>query len=105
MAIRRRSAVISRRSEIGRQAFGADEIVEFGRLRLEMQLDRADGPMALLGDDDVGGAFNGLGPFPPAEQSVIEFLVAFLRAAARLAAREVVLLAEDEHHNIGTLLD
>src|SRR5438128_1376844 len=35
------------------QALGADEIIEFGRLGLEMQFDRADRPMALLGDDDL----------------------------------------------------
>src|ERR1700736_3813816 len=52
------------------ELLGADKIVEFGRLRLEMQLDRADRSVALLGDDDVGHAERGLAPLLPAVVAV-----------------------------------
>src|SRR5262245_42514181 len=37
--------------------------------------------------------------------TLVELLVAFLRAARRLGASEVVLLAVDEHDDVGVLLD
>src|SRR3954447_1103620 len=62
------------------QLFGADEIVEFGGLRLEMQLDGADRAVALLGDDDIGHAVGGLAAFLPAVVAVVELLGALLGA-------------------------
>ena len=54
--------------------------MNFGILLLEGEHDLADRPVAVLGDDDVG-------------------------LAGALGVLLVVLLAVDEHHQVGVLLD
>src|SRR4051812_46010496 len=88
-----------------RQTLGTDEIVEFCRFGLEMQLDVADRPVPLLGDNDFRGPEGRLAALLPAVVAVVELVVVLLRAADRLAARQVIFLAEDEHHDVGVLLD
>src|SRR5947207_5934471 len=69
----------------GRQVLGADEIVELGGLRLEMQPDRTDRAMPLLGDNHIGHALGGFVALLPPLVAVVELVFALLRAAGRLA--------------------
>src|SRR5205085_9347550 len=87
------------------QLLGADMVVVLGKLRLEMQLDRADRAVPLLGDDNLGHTVGCLAAFPPAVIAIVELVVAFLRSAGRLGTGQVVFLTEDEHYDIGILLD
>src|SRR5690349_13193234 len=87
------------------EAVGADEVLEFRGFMREPQRHLADRAMALLGDENFRGAMYLLEPGLPILIAQIVALVALFRAARRLAAGEIILLAEDEHHDVGVLLD
>ena len=61
--------------------------------------------MALLGYDHLGLGVSLLAALSPALVAFVELLIAFLSAASRLRALEIILLPIDEHHDIGVLLD
>ena len=63
------------------------------------------GPVALLGDMHLGDIVDALAALEPAGVALGEFLVALVLALLGLAALVIILLAEDEHHHIGILLD
>src|SRR5215207_4453001 len=81
------------------------QVAELGELAFERQAHDAGGTMALLGHDHLGLAVGLLAALAPALVALVEALVALLGAAARLGAGEVVLLAIDEHDDVGVLLD
>ena len=70
-----------------------------------MQLHGADRAVALLGDDDISEAIGRLTALFPALVAVVEFFRGLLRAMRRLGPRQVILLAENEHDDVGVLLD
>src|SRR4051812_26738524 len=94
-----------RPSVVAAQAVVADEIAELGHHAVEIQLHDPDRSVTLLGDMDLGDIVDSLAAFQPAGMALGEFLVALVLALLGLAALVVVLLAEDEHHHIGVLLD
>src|SRR5262245_22118271 len=81
------------------------EIVELGVGAVEHQLDGTDRSVALLADDDLGDVVNVGTVLLPFGIAVVEALIAFVGAFLRLSALVVVLLAIDEHHHVGILLD
>ena len=81
------------------------QIVELGELALEGQPHDAGRAVALLGHDHLGLAVGLLAALLPGVVALVEALVALLGAPRRLRAREVVLLAIDEHDDVGVLLD
>src|SRR5581483_10799490 len=88
---------------IGRSTVGLGQrsalrqIGEAGEVILEEQLDGAGRAVALLADDRLGDAVDLLHLLLP--------LLVFHGAGARLLVLQVVLLAEDEEHHVGVLLD
>src|SRR6185503_13991423 len=78
------------------EAVAADEVLEFRGLMREPQRHLADRAMALLGDEHFRRAMNLLEPGLPILIAQIVALIALFRAARRLAAREIIFLAEDE---------
>src|SRR5213082_391129 len=93
----------ARTLKLRRELLGADEIVELCRLGLEMQLHGADRAVALLGDDNISEAIGRLTALFPALVAVVEFFRGLLRAMRRLGPRQVILLAENEHDDVGVL--
>src|SRR5713226_3302533 len=83
----------------------ADVVVELGDLALEAQLDRPDRAVTLLGDDDFGEPGDALDILGPAVAAVVELVVGLVRPAHRLGAADIIFLAEDEHDDVGILLD
>src|SRR6516225_4263967 len=73
------------------------EVREPGNVGLKLQLDRTGWTMALLADNDLGLAVNGIHLGLPFKM--------LLGAGPRFFILEVVLLAEDKHHHIGVLLN
>src|SRR4029078_467260 len=87
----------SRLASVRAELVVAGEIAEARQVAFERQLDRADGAMALLADDDLGLSGDGhhlLLPFGELGGSL-----------RRLKALDVIFLAEHEHHDVGVLLD
>ena len=76
---------------------GAIEVVEPCGLALELQLDQAGRPVPLLADDDLGDVVDAVHVLLPT------FMC--LGAGLGLAPLELVLLAVDEQHHVGVLLD
>ncbi|MDF2782518.1 MAG: hypothetical protein K0S96_2323 [Geminicoccaceae bacterium] len=74
-------------------------------LRVEGELDRADRAVALLGDVEIGDAAAVLVALPPLAVLLVVLLVALTGARLGLGALQVVLVAVDEHHHVGVLLD
>src|SRR5690349_16809515 len=87
------------------EAVAADKVLEFRRLMREPQRHLADRAVALLGDEHFRRAMHLLEPRLPILIPQIVALIALFWAARRLAAREIIFLAEDEHHHVGVLLD
>src|SRR5882762_2534283 len=83
----------------------ADVVLEPRGLAVEAQRRLADGAVTLLGHHDVGEAVDLLAALLPAVVAVAELLDALLGPLRRLRAGEIVFLAEDEHHDVGVLLD
>src|SRR5579862_7424166 len=87
------------------QVIAADEVLEPRRVVSEAQGDLADRAVALLGDQHLGGAVHLLEPLLPILVAHVVALVVLFGAAHRLAAAQIIFLAEDEHDDIGVLLD
>src|SRR5215467_5809769 len=85
----------------GLDSFGqmilSGEVREAGNVGLKLQLDRTGWTMALLADNDLGLAVNGIHLGLPFE--------VLLGAGSRLFVLEVILFTEDKHHHIGVLLN
>src|ERR1700676_5333561 len=73
------------------------QIAEPGETGLELQLDRAGGAVALLANDHFGLAVH-------QRHVKLPFLI-FRRARAGFLVRQIIFLAEHEHHHVGVLLD
>src|SRR6202790_539941 len=73
------------------------QIAEPGETGLELQLDRAGWAVALLADDHFGLAVH-------QRHVQLPFLI-FRRARAGFLVRQIIFLAEHEHHHVGVLLD
>src|SRR6185295_1753758 len=88
-----------RASSVGGAAAVMDfvEIAESGELLLEVELHDAGGAVALLGDDDLGLVVRLLELDLP--------LGIFGVVGARLLGAQVILVAIDEHYDVGVLLD
>src|SRR5580658_296423 len=65
----------------------------------------ADRAVALLADDDLGGAVHLLEPVCPFLIGFVEFAVVVMLDLRRLFARQIIFFAEDEHHDVRVLLD
>src|SRR5262245_14465527 len=87
------------------QVVVAREIAEFRDFALEVQRHRADRPVALLGDKDVGDVVDLAAVLLPALDPFVELVDRLIRALLRLGAFVIVLLAIDEHDDVGILLD
>src|SRR6185295_2514891 len=87
------------------QVFVAGEIGEFRHFAFEVERHRADRAVALLGDEDVGGISNLLAVLLPALHPFVELLDRFILTLLRFGALVIVLLAIDEHDDVGILLD
>src|ERR1043165_1688721 len=72
-------------------------VAEPGGLALELQDHLADRAVTLLADDDLGQFMDLIHLRLPGHM--------LRRALAGLLARQVVLVAIDEHHDVGVLLD
>src|SRR5215813_3047632 len=87
------------------QLFVAREIGELRHLALEVERHGADGAVALLGDENVGDVADLLAMLLPALDAFVELIHRFVSALLGLAALVIVLLAVDEHDDVGILLD
>ena len=75
-----------------------NQIAKARELRLEAKLNRADGAVALLADDDFGLAMQARHALLPLGHFV-EFMIRGFFALG------VILFAENEHNNVGVLFD
>src|SRR5882724_13264907 len=104
-----RMASAARSAEASAAAMGqvivAGEIGELRDLAFEVERHRADRAVALLGDEDVGGVANLLAVFLPALDAFVELFDRLVLALLRFGALVIVLLAIDEHDDVGVLLD
>src|SRR3546814_2506682 len=82
-----------------------DEVAEPRGVAVEGELPRADRAVALLGDDHLGFAIGALAAFLPALQALVELVVVLAVALGRLGALNVLLVAVDEHEDVGVLLE
>src|SRR5215471_13589343 len=105
--VRRASA--ARSAEASAAAMGqmvvAGEIGELRHFALEVERHRADRAVALFGDEDVGGVSDFLAVFLPALDPLVEFVDRLVLTLLRFGSLVIVLLAIDEHDDVGVLLD
>src|SRR5215468_437827 len=87
------------------QLFLAREIGELRHLALEVERHGADRAVALFGDEDVGDVVDLRAVLLPALHPLVEFLDSLVRPLLGLGALVIVLLAIDEHDDVGILLD
>src|SRR3546814_89298 len=92
-------------SVVGGEMVIGDEVAEPRGVAVEGELPRADRAVALLGDDHLGFAIGALAAFLPALQALVELVVVLAVALGRLGALNVILVAVDEHDDVGVLLD
>src|SRR5512138_769399 len=92
-------------SVVGGEVVIGDQVAEARGIAVEGELTRADRPVALLGDDDLGLAVGALAALLPALQALVELVVVLAVALRGLGALGVVLLTVDEHDDVGVLLD
>src|SRR3546814_18385463 len=78
-----------------------DQVAEARGVAVEGELARADGAVALLGDDDLGLAVGALAALLPALQALVELVLVLAFALAGLGALGIVLLARSEERRVG----
>src|SRR5438105_4467134 len=76
-----------------RQVVGADQVLELGEARVELQFDNAGGAVALLADDHLGHTMH-------LAHAVLPFLM-LGGVGAGLGAAQIIFLAVDEQHDVG----
>jgi len=81
------------------------QVAEVREALLEMNIDGTDGAVTLLGDNDLGLVLGGLQPRHESVVLGVELFLGLAGVALRIRLVQVILLAIDEQHNIGVLLD
>src|SRR6516165_1207877 len=86
------------------QVIEPGKVFELCRLRVKAKLDCSNRSMPLLRYNDLAYAVNFAKLLLPVLITFVEFLIRFVGTADRLT-RLIVFLAEDEHDDVGVLLD